>query len=84
MILGQAEANKVLPLITNLEAYEAFQELLKVLHADAYYRLKEDVLFPPKEEAIGQLKLLDDLKQLRERLRDAFKNDTGLNKPLNF
>lgn len=84
MILGPAEANKVLPLITNLDAYAAFQELISMLHADAYYTLKQDVPFPPKEEAIGQLKLLDDLKQLRERLRDSLKNDSGFNKPLNF
>lgn len=75
MILGQQEANKVLPLISNLEAYEAFKVLIDVLHTNAYHALKQDAPYPSRDEAVGQLKLLDELKELRERLKDSLKND---------
>lgn len=74
MILGQREANKVLPLVVNLEAYEAFLELINILHAHVYEELKQDRIYPSKDEAIGKLKLLDELKELKVRLKDSLNN----------
>lgn len=72
MILGQQQANKVLPLITNLEAYEAFMELLNILHAQKYNELVHEDDY----KAQGALILIDELKQLKERLRDSGRSIT--------
>ena len=73
MILGQQEASKVLPLVTNLEAYEAFECLLSSLHKSAYEEVK-NAKGDEAQHAIGKLILIDELKELKLRLRDSVKN----------
>ena len=51
MILGKKQAEKVLPLVSNIEAYEAFLVLVDVLHTQAYERLFNG----PPNESIGAL-----------------------------
>lgn len=65
------QASKLLPLVTNMDAYEAFKELLEIIHKNAYEAVKNA---SAKEEAVGQLKLIDELKELKERLKDSVKN----------
>lgn len=74
MIPAQAQVNKLLPLIQNLEAYEAYQVLLGILH-DTYYKELRDC----KDQADtfrnqGKLQLIDELKELRDRLKDSIEN----------
>ena len=71
MILGKKQAEKVLPLVSNIEAYEAFLVLVDVLHAQAYERLFNG----PPNESIGALKVLDEMKELKVRLKDSLNSD---------
>ena len=74
MILGQQEASKVLPLVNDLYAYEAFLTLIDLFHKQAYEQLKTDSSYPPKEYFVGQLTLLDELKEVKLRIKDSLKN----------
>jgi hypothetical protein len=71
MILGQQQASKVLPLISDLESYDAFLALLDLLHANAYHGLMQQAPYPGKDFYVGQLSLIDELKELRDRLKDS-------------
>lgn len=74
MIPDQQQAHKILPLISTLDAYEAFVLLIKDLREQAVQDAKSiDAI--ETQRAIGKLMLLDDLKELRERVKDSLKND---------
>lgn len=75
MILGQQEASKILPLVTNLDTYDAFLVLLACLHKEAYEEAKFLGMAAETQRAIGKLILIDELKELRERLKDSLKRD---------
>lgn len=73
MILGQQEASNIAPLVNNLDSYESFKLLLDILHKQAYLEVKnnkgEDI-----QLAIGKLILIDELKELKLRVKDSLKN----------
>lgn len=68
------EALQLLPLINNLEAYEAFVAYLDQLHKQYYELLvhSSDDVFTFRNQ--GKLQLIDEMKQLRDRLKDLVKN----------
>lgn len=73
MILGQQEASKVSPLIHSLDAYEAFLVLLEVLHRNTYEEVKSSK-GDDAQIAIGKLILIDELKELKQRVKDSLKS----------
>lgn len=78
MIPNQQQANKILPLISNLEAYDAYLELLNVLHDMHYKALRDSVESVDVLRNQGKLQLIDELKELRDRLKDTVKNGRQL------
>ncbi len=59
-----------MPLVINTEAYEAFLYLLDILHKQTYDKL----FIGLPNESIGALGLIDELKELKLRLKDALAN----------
>lgn len=70
MILGQQEAHKLTALMANVDAYESFQTLLTILHKQFYNELVNE----NSPTARGALLLIDELKELRQRVKDSIKN----------
>ena len=74
MILGQQQANKVMPLVINIEAYEAFLYLLDTIQAQTYKDLLVNEFEAFKDRNIGVLQLVEELKELKVRMKDSLKN----------
>lgn len=64
-----------MPLIHNLEAYNAFIGLIKETHTQIYTQLR-DCSDPTETFRLqGKLQLLDLLEQTRDRYKDTVEND---------
>lgn len=78
------EALQLLPLINNLEAYEAFVKLLDGLHSKYYALLRDSTDQTDTFRNQGKLQLVDELKELRERIKDRLKEAKDFNIPLSL
>lgn len=84
MILDPKAANSLLPLITNLDAYEAFIKLLVILHNQSYADIRDCTTTEKIFNSQGKLQLIDELKELRERVRDGIQHLPTNSTPLEF
>lgn len=73
MILARQEALKITPLISNLDAYDAYLELLNIEETYCHSKLvdADDKELP---RLIGKLQLIKEFKEVRQRLKDSIEN----------
>lgn len=75
--LNQQQANQLLPLISNLEAYRAFLASLDILKEAYYVQLRDSKEPTETAQLQGKLQLIDALKDLRQRTKDAIEDGSG-------
>lgn len=74
MVLNSQQCNKVVPLISHLEAYKAFIDLLEMLHEQYYQQIRDSKDSIETHQAQGKLQLIDELQEIRERVKDSIEN----------
>jgi hypothetical protein len=71
MVLNPQQANKAIPLISDLEAYSSFLDMLEILKEKYYTELRDSRDGVTTHQLQGKLQLVDELKELRDRVKDS-------------